>query len=134
MRRGSGDVLDEVVKVYGLITTPVVAHPSSPDGVPVEAEHVEHPHVCNHAAEQLGGLVQARSDEESSVRSSRDGDLVRRCDLLRVQVLGSEDEVIKDILLLLLDSSEVPGLPVLASSSDVGDGEDSLVVLDPGEE
>lgn len=62
-----------------------------------------------------------REGRRTSVRTARDGDLVLGGVTLRMEVLGGPLEVIKDVLLLVLDAGEVPRFSVLCSSADVGD-------------
>lgn len=92
----------------------------------------------------------------TSVRTARDGHLALVDVLLLDEVLGGVLEVVKDVLLPLLGSCEMPRLAVLGSAANVGDAvevsaelarsflaeplgrkharEYTLIVLDPSEE
>lgn len=100
----------------------------------VEAQHVEDADVGDGGAVKLGSLVDACTDEEAAVGAAIDGDLALGGDLLRDEVLGRALEVVKHVLLALFRAGLVPALAILGTAADVGDGEDGLVVLDPGQD
>ena len=100
----------------------------------VEAQHVEDADVGDRSAVKLGRLVDACTDEEPAVGPAVDGDLALGGDLLRDEVLGRPLEVVKHVLLALFRAGLVPTLAILGTAADVGDGEDGLVVLDPGQD
>src|SRR5208282_4239157 len=81
---------------------------------------------------KVWALRHAGADEQSTVRSSLDGELVPGREFLGDQPLGRGDEVVEDVLLVGTGPGLVPLLAVLAAAAEVGDRVDSTH-LHPGQ-
>ena len=78
-------------------------------------------------AKKVGPLVCASGDQEAAVAPSLRDQLARGGPLLLDEELGARLEVVKDVLLVVHGPSVAPGGPVLASTAEVGDGDDASV-------
>lgn len=115
--------------VASLVTVAVFGGPGVADGELVEAEHVGDWHLTDHSCVEVWPLVGAGGDEEATVGTTLDNKVLVIRDSFLLKILSSSYEIIKSRLMFLLDCGFVPILAEFATTSDVGEGVDTIQVI-----
>ena len=75
----------------------------------VVTQHVHHTDSRQADGIEVGALHLAGADQQSAVRTARDGEFVLRGILAGDEILGRRDEIIEDVLFVLQHPGLVPG-------------------------
>src|SRR5690554_1174002 len=122
-----GRVSEKVPKICLDIRTPKLLCPKLPTGVALEPQHVQDADTGNSCREQVGPLIDDRSDQQPAVGFALNGQPVRRCNAFALQEFAGGDEVIEGVLLLLSAPGIVPSLSVFSATTNVRDGVDAAL-------
>ena len=91
----------------------------------LEAQHVDHRHLRDHGAEQVGPLQHRRRREQAAVRATSDPERLGGGDALGEQVFTAGDQIVEHLLLVAERTLLVPRLTVLGAAPKVGDDDDA---------
>ncbi len=91
----------------------------------LEAQHVDHRHLRDHGAEEIGSLQHRRRREQAAVRTTSDPECLGGGDAFGEQVLTAGDQIVEHLLLVAERPLLVPRLTVLGAASKVGDDDDA---------
>jgi len=116
-----GRVFDQIIKATIFLTAPKVRTPEVTNRELVEAKHVSYWYLTDNTSKKIWSLVGASSDEESTVGSTLNDEVLAVGVLLLYQELSSSNEIVKHGLLFLLGAGMMPVLAVLPTSTNTGD-------------
>lgn len=85
----------------------------------LESKHVSHRDVALNESEEIGSLVGDCGHQDSSIRGSRNNQVLAVSNFLSYEILSCSDEVIKVILSLLFFTGILPFKSFFATASNV---------------
>jgi hypothetical protein len=124
------DVMERAVgeeggEVGGVVRAAVFFLPCPADGEFVEAEHVHDADGWEGAAEEVGALEEAGTDEETAVGAAADGEPFGFGPAFLDEEFGCADEVVEDVLFAVFHAGLVPCLTKFAAAAEIDLGVDA---------
>src|SRR5258706_13915637 len=117
-----GGVRIERFKLRFVFPRTVISDPVPADREFVETQHVHHACLFHDCPKQFRALIRPGTHQQAAIRSTMDCQLTRGGVLLRDQILGRGDEVVKNVLFLELRSRFMPLLAILATAAHIRRG------------
>ena len=124
-------VLEQVGKLVGVIGRAVFGGPPLADQEILETDHIEQGKAAPDGAEHFRMLGHSGAHEKAAVGASTNREVVNRGVFFIDQILGRGEEVVEDVLLVLEHSGLVPFFAVLATSAQIGLGEEAALLKPP---
>src|SRR5205823_12174157 len=103
----------------------ILRNPQFRDLESLVPQHVKQRNLADHSAKQIWTLRKSGAYQQAAVAATLNRQPLRIRVFFRDQILGSGDEVIKDILFALAHARSVPLFAIFGAAANVGQGEDA---------